>query len=59
MHEKQAPMNSENKNQVQYKCMECYETVNMSEKSVIRCLNCGYRVFTKQRSNKPLQFEAR
>lgn len=48
-----------NENQVQYQCMECYETVDLTDKSSIRCLNCGYRVFTKRRSNKPLQFEAR
>ncbi|KAL0266006.1 UNVERIFIED_CONTAM: hypothetical protein PYX00_011723 [Menopon gallinae] len=50
---------SEAKDQVQYQCMDCYETVDVGDKSTIRCNNCGYRIFTKRRSKKPLQFEAR
>lgn len=50
---------SEAKEHVQYQCMDCYEIVDVSDKSVIRCNNCGYRIFTKRRSKKPLQFEAR
>lgn len=50
---------SEAKDQVQYQCMDCYETVDVGDKSVIRCNNCGYRIFTKRRSKRPLQFEAR
>lgn len=42
-----------------YQCMDCSMTVDLTDKTVIRCMNCGYRMFIKKRSTVPLGFEAR
>ncbi|RVD93257.1 metallothionein-I transcription activator [Tubulinosema ratisbonensis] len=49
----------EDSNKYQYECLDCKETVILTEKSQIRCTYCSYRILRKKRSDKPVQFEAR
>lgn len=42
-----------------YQCGECHMNVHLGVKDAVRCLNCGYRILYKLRSNTWTQYEAR
>lgn len=44
---------------VHYVCGSCGKDNKLDENSVIRCHNCGHRIFYKKRERKLLQYEAR
>ena len=44
---------------VHYVCGSCGKDNALDENSVIRCFNCGHRIFYKKRERKLLQYEAR
>jgi DNA-directed RNA polymerase I, II, and III subunit RPABC4 len=44
---------------VHYVCGSCGKDNTLDENAVIRCYNCGHRIFYKKRERKLLQYEAR
>ena len=40
-------------------CLDCGKENTLDQKSVIRCIVCGHRIFYKKRERKLLQYEAR
>jgi len=44
---------------VHYVCGSCGKDNTLDENAVIRCYNCGHRIFYKKRERRLLQYEAR
>jgi DNA-directed RNA polymerase I, II, and III subunit RPABC4 len=44
---------------VTYVCGSCGKENAFDDKDVIRCFQCGHRIFYKKRERKLLQYEAR
>ena len=44
---------------VHYVCGSCGKDNTLDKEAVIRCYNCGHRIFYKKRERKLLQYEAR
>ena len=42
-----------------YPFLDCGKENTLDQKSVIRCIVCGHRIFYKKRERKLLQYEAR
>ena len=42
-----------------YDKIDCGKENTLDQKSVIRCIVCGHRIFYKKRERKLLQYEAR
>ncbi|KAJ2667503.1 DNA-directed RNA polymerase core subunit rpc10 [Coemansia sp. RSA 1199] len=42
-----------------YRCMDCRRTNEIKPREPIRCIDCGYRIFIKERTKRMIQFEAR
>jgi DNA-directed RNA polymerases I, II, and III subunit RPABC4 len=55
----QDPNDEYGRPKVHYVCGSCGKDNTLDKEAVIRCYNCGHRIFYKKRERKLLQYEAR